>query len=408
MNKSLYPEKFTAYKWIIKIFKLIRTAIFNKKIFIAFVTFLISYVLLDTLIFALVPKQCKIFKNDPFLRFRNIPNSSCRHKTDDFDVVYKINSLALREEEISVEKKANSKRIIIVGDSLVFGHGVNVENTFVEQVERLLNKDSQGPLEIINAGIMGAAPTTEYLYLKYEGLKLKPDVVILGLYMNDFREEKALAKIVQRDDEGEVTGIPINEKTIRPLILENILKKYSFSYNLFRSKEEALVKAKAKLIARLKGDQIPKFAQGQEFEVGDIENDLFTITREIDDEKFNNLFKPVSDRLLEIKKLLDLNGVKFIVVVIPAGHQISDEEWAGLRKELKLPQIEYSRRVFSELEKLGNRENIMIFDLSKPISLYAKNNHGNRIFFSKDGHFTEFGHALTAKFLYEFIKDIKF
>ncbi len=94
-----------------------------------------------------------------------------------------INSLGLRDDEMSVEKPAGTLRVLVLGDSVTFGVGVHRDKAFPNQLERLMRPF--GNVEVINAGVPGYTAYNELQYYLTEGRKLEPDIVVLGFCMND-------------------------------------------------------------------------------------------------------------------------------------------------------------------------------------------------------------------------------
>lgn len=94
--------------------------------------------------------------------------------TYDFSVVYKINSQGLRDKEYAFERDFNMKRVLVLGDSLTFGHGITYEHRFTDIAENHFSN-----VEIINFGVPGYGFDQELLLFAYEGLKYSPDIVIV-------------------------------------------------------------------------------------------------------------------------------------------------------------------------------------------------------------------------------------
>jgi hypothetical protein len=106
-----------------------------------------------------------------------------------------INSHGLRGPETSYEKPPATFRILNLGDSVAMGWGVRVEDTYGHRLESLLNADSSGNLrfEVINAGVPGWNLENELAYLEADGLKYKPDIILLDLTTaNDIKGKSAL------------------------------------------------------------------------------------------------------------------------------------------------------------------------------------------------------------------------
>ena len=67
-----------------------------------------------------------------------------------------ISSLGFRDDELSDPKPPGQKRILVLGDSSVFGSGVVISQTFSSRLEQALNGGSVPPpraVEVINAGV---------------------------------------------------------------------------------------------------------------------------------------------------------------------------------------------------------------------------------------------------------------
>src|SRR3989339_352779 len=74
---------------------------------------------------------------------------------DNITYIAKANSQGLRDYEYGLKKPGNSIRIAAVGDSTTFGSGVNLEDTYVKQLEKILNKNCSKKIEVINFGAGG-------------------------------------------------------------------------------------------------------------------------------------------------------------------------------------------------------------------------------------------------------------
>lgn len=97
------------------------------------------------------------------------------------------NSEGFRDREFDLNKSPDTKRILVIGDSVTFGWGVSVENTYPKILERRLNNKnpSQKKYEVINTGVGNYNTAQEVALLKERGLKYKPDVIVLGFFIND-------------------------------------------------------------------------------------------------------------------------------------------------------------------------------------------------------------------------------
>jgi hypothetical protein len=111
------------------------------------------------------------------------PYSETTWQISDYEARISINSQGLRNEE--VEPKGKKKRILILGDSFTFGHGVSLSDSYPKQLEQVLG---DGNWEVINAGVIGYDGDQMYRFYarKLQRLDLDPDVVILTFGQGDF------------------------------------------------------------------------------------------------------------------------------------------------------------------------------------------------------------------------------
>lgn len=94
-------------------------------------------------------------------------------------------SNGLRGPEREIPKPAGTRRLMFVGDSVTFGWGVELEDTFVHMIEEELNENSDGVIETINAGHLFHDSTQERGVVEEVGLSYEPDVVFLVFVAND-------------------------------------------------------------------------------------------------------------------------------------------------------------------------------------------------------------------------------
>jgi len=129
------------------------------------------------------------FEYDPLLGWRNRSDFSMVGKSPDSvsgRLEYTHNSRGLRDEEYPYKKPEGTYRILMLGDSFVYGDGVQQSEAFPEVLESLLQE--HGSFEVINSGVTGYGLTQETLYYETEGYKYEPDLVMLVFYHNDLTD----------------------------------------------------------------------------------------------------------------------------------------------------------------------------------------------------------------------------
>ena len=106
-----------------------------------------------------------------------------------------INSDGFRDKEYPIEKPDKTFRIITLGDSFMFGLGVELEDSYPKQLEAMLNKNSPIKYEVLNFGVPGYNTKQEVEMLNEKGLKYSHDAVIIGYLGNDIEDSQLFQKI---------------------------------------------------------------------------------------------------------------------------------------------------------------------------------------------------------------------
>ncbi len=100
-----------------------------------------------------------------------------------------INGHGFRDDEFTT--KNDKRRLLMLGDSVVFGAGVRKEERLTESLEKQLN-ESDVAVELLNLGV-NSYSFEHYLTLaQMNFLELEPDFVLMGFTLNDLaRKEQA-------------------------------------------------------------------------------------------------------------------------------------------------------------------------------------------------------------------------
>lgn len=115
----------------------------------------------------------------------------------DFTMHVQTNSLGHRFTEYNKANFDNKqyKKVLLLGDSFIFGHGVNMENHIATHLENMLNERDNN-FTIINAGVGGWGTLQEVAYAKDNFELLNPDFIILLFCGNDPNDDnKFLAQM---------------------------------------------------------------------------------------------------------------------------------------------------------------------------------------------------------------------
>jgi hypothetical protein len=121
----------------------------------------------------------KIHEN-PRIIYDLIPNQRSRYAAN----TVLTNSEGFRDREYEITKDGSVRRILGIGDSLMFGQAVAQGSTYLAVLEEMSNLKGQA-WEVINTAVPGYNTVMEVETLKVKGLKYNPELVILGYVSND-------------------------------------------------------------------------------------------------------------------------------------------------------------------------------------------------------------------------------
>jgi hypothetical protein len=96
------------------------------------------------------------------------------------DVDYRFNRQGYRDDEFSTA--AGKRRIVLLGDSVAFGLGVDQDRIFANLLEHRLGAS----WEVDNLAVFAYHSGNELEALETDGVKLHPELVVVQFYMNDF------------------------------------------------------------------------------------------------------------------------------------------------------------------------------------------------------------------------------
>lgn len=118
------------------------------------------------------------------------------------------------------------RRILALGDSLVYGQGVGEEETLPHHLERVLESaaSASGPWRVLNAGHRGYATNQELGLLRELGARIAPEIVLLFWYWNDL-EEPDVERIHQRLLRSGPVEFDLNERLEGPRVARWRLKQ---------------------------------------------------------------------------------------------------------------------------------------------------------------------------------------
>jgi len=362
-------------------------------------------------------KECRT--EDKILHHAFVPGSTCRFLSKEWDVVYNINSIGFRDDEIN-PKQENEFRILVLGDSFVEGYGVEAKDRFTEILEIELSREIARKVNVINTGIASYSPILEYELLQLKQESLNPDMVIVALDMTDFKDEigyynffgETQKEIQTQDNQTEEyfavrTDLNRKQTDIQSFKDEtnwqkNEDLKFSLRLKMFLRQFRTYV-----LVTNTIKDlmNIPYLTEGSPpFIEGDVDTDLFAIVRNnLDNEVYNSLWRLPKKSLQNIAKFSKEKNFKLVFFTYPHGMQLDGNQWGKGRLTRGFVRGQtYSVKALDDFVKIGQELNVPTINLYDSLKKEAN----EKLYFDYDGHWNKRGHRLVAHALSPILKEL--
>jgi hypothetical protein len=205
-----------------------------------------------------------------------------------------INSCGFRGKELAPSSAPEITRVVLLGDSVAFGQGVQEGETLAEQLETRLQAKLPYPVEVVNLGVPGYDTCQEWWTFKERALPLKPRVAVL-LYVENDTDPPVF----------QVQGAEVVSPDVRTGLLGTFLagaRKRSALYNL-------------------------TWTRWQRIKLGSFSIERY---REILSHKFSDTnpgWKRSREYLSKIIKLAHANAIRIIVIPMPVLWGLADKPY---------------------------------------------------------------------------------
>ena len=327
---------------------------------------------------------------DPVLNRAHIPGLKFVYRAEDkqeFETFVEYNSKGLNDYEYDYKKPENTVRILAFGDSFVEAIQVRREENFCGFMERVLNSGNLPKrYEIINMGVSGYSPILEYLYLKNEGLKYEPDIVVLYFFMNDVYEDSLYKGMATFSD----NGLPVKVHWRGVDKVEKLEGWKKRERKIFNSVKSFLNKSKFYVFLKERVYRLLAMVELKEMKKEEKKNPFFILTRD-PIPKESQLWDETFGYISAIREMTKEKGIKFLLVIIPIEAQLSENPHdATFFTYFK--ENPYSERANERIAQFCGQYDIEYINLMYEL----KRGHPGGLYFKNDGHFTIRGHMVAA------------
>lgn len=314
---------------------------------------------------------------DSMLGVRHIAGKKVVWRLEGFSDDY-LSKAGLRDSEHQITRKADTYRIILLGDSATEGLQVELNETYGKILEKQLGlhvPQNKKQLEVINFGCSSYSNGQEMLQLESQAAKYKPDLVVLmynrGDYIENIRDPRTLKAEARPyfylDEKGSLkqdnTIMDLNKEHFKKNPLLSCLREKSRIYGVLSHTNLALSLNEG-LYIKLRNSVLKLFSANKK-QWQKVVDPPYTIKDPWQ----------VTDRLISrVKSDCKSMGSKFMLVCFP--NVVNDPEYA---------------KQISQLAEKAKAENFAYLDLTPD---YAGTS-ASKLFLKY--HFSAEGHKVAAK-----------
>lgn len=290
-----------------------------------------------------------LYRPDPDLIFSLRPNAHQSWNASEFVEEASTNGIGLRGEELL--EPGTRPRILILGDSQTFGHGVGDAMPYPRRLQALFEARGE-PVEVINAGMQGFGSDQSYKLFAERLRGLEPDLVIFAHYWNDLYDNVSKALYVI-EDERLVELDPTAHPIYRLGRIHELLPAPLLDLRLTRLLFAALLVAGNEWLDASVYEERPKLWGRKK------------------------LFLQLDD----LQRMAREDGFELLVLAVPYRDGEPDH--------------------YRYLKRLA-RSGIPLLDAHAHPQWEGR---AGRLFYRKDDHLTEIGHRRLARQLYDFVRE---
>jgi hypothetical protein len=337
-----------------------------------------------------------VIRFDKVLGWSLEPSATLRSMDNSEGLDYRIrtNSVGMREREFDVTKKPGTKRILIIGDSIAFGTGVDAEWRFSDFLSRSLGPD----VEVLNAGVSGWGPDQELLYYETRGRELHPDVVILTFTMandviNDMLDHLFLGSAPKPRFVLSDGNLSLEQRVLEP---PNVGTGHRVRGALKKSRLLLFIKRRIdarRYESRVKRE-VSQSVRGFDKEGLEKNYSHWSVYETAYPPKFEDAFRVTEAIVARFAADCSEDGAKFMLFAFPLKIEV-DEPW-------RRAMIEHAGIDSTLFDFARPHKRLSAFCASRgidyiyPVETFRDAARSQRLYFDRDTHPNGMGHALAA------------
>lgn len=323
----------------------------------------------------------------------------------EFVVPIQINAHGRRDVERDYEKPDGVLRVLVLGDSFVEAMHVPLEAVFFRRLEEhFAERLPQRRVEVIAAGVSGYGTAGELLYLRRDGKRYRPDLVLLSFYPgNDVKNNSPELEDKLKPLYGEdgsllrVSGHASRERAHGWRALVARSRAYAFLRQLLLTRQPVLAESLVR-VGLLNAEALRSTVRREGIPV---DFGVYEVPPPVEWQRAWSY----TERLLdEVRRSSQEVGAQFAVMIVSTRDQVYPQSWQTI--VAANPAMQQRRwdvdAPLRRVEEWCRGREVPCLAVS-PLFREAAARGGEALHFAHDGHWTAAGHALAARELADFL-----
>jgi hypothetical protein len=337
----------------------------------------------------------KMFEYDPDLgwKFRANCKGSILYPGEASHYI-QTNSLGFRDNQPPSEKD-KARRIIVLGDSFVSNVAVRDNEVFTEVMERALPNTA-----VLNFGVNGYGQVQEYLLLQRWLDKLRPDLIIVLIYLrNDFDDNLWSRWVIYPrpvafwDESGSTLHISPPGPAPPPAAVEPYWRSYR-GWHLYRLIDREMYKLKETLSG----------ASSTEYESSPSTPQELYLCRRGMSEQTKVKYRTMEELLLRIRSYVDGRRVPLVFALAPSVEQVDEKLWSSVLRQYGEREEDYVRSLPGDrLMHFAAEKGLAMLDLLPVLEVQERK--GGTLYNLKEQHWTSEGNRVVADSLLAYLRN---
>ena len=363
-----------------------------------------------------------LFDAHPTYGWKYRPNLDINFQNLDYAVVLTTNSKGYRDIEHNYPKNPGVFRIVVLGDSFMDAYQVDFEDS----LPRLLKKKlAHKNVEVINLGVRAYGTVQEFLLLENEGLKYKPDLVLLAFFpLNDICDNsRELNRLQWGEDSWRCFARPYAKLDFTNGSGSCEFPDFKRTEAYFEKKQQGMrrqLKRRSifektvlyKFYELYKNSKttgpIPPYDPNITFGtiLWDFDPLVFPANKMTASgyrEAWESAWETTCSLIIKIQKTSQKAGAQFVIFTVPAKVQVDKHDLNRVKEEL--PQLQFDPgKMNKALREFTLKNQVHYFDLLPDFEDFYRKRRGRLYHSKEDQHWNKKGHKLAAEKLVEYLE----